>query len=206
MWPWTRKVKVTSEGYNSVEVIKVYKPTKVSSMNWVPPQRTNLNPGGGIYEAGKLCFLTSHFTALVAFTVFTPFCMEITQPCLPGWGVHKYWPGGSQHRGLRQFINKLKSVSVCVHLSVKVTKFCVGGQELINVYKPTKFDLCIINGLWGSKLNSTAKGKLLTADGQTVFTKCFSIQSTRLVYIAEQTNRRTDEQTGWFLFTPTLTS
>ena len=30
MWPWTRKVKVkvTSEGYNSVEVIKVYKPTK----------------------------------------------------------------------------------------------------------------------------------------------------------------------------------
>ena len=30
MWPWKRKVKlkVKSEGYNSVEVIKVYKPTK----------------------------------------------------------------------------------------------------------------------------------------------------------------------------------
>ena len=28
MWPWTRKVKVKSEGFNSVEVIKVYKPSK----------------------------------------------------------------------------------------------------------------------------------------------------------------------------------
>ena len=37
---------------------------------------------------------------------------------------------------------------------VKVTKFCVGREELINVYKLTKFDLWIINGLWGTKLNA----------------------------------------------------
>ena len=44
----------------------------------------SLNPDGG-----KLHFFTSLFSALVALTVFTPFSMEITQPSLPGSGVHK---------------------------------------------------------------------------------------------------------------------
>ena len=46
--------------------------------------------------------------------------------------------------------NKLKSISVCSlkhEVKVKVTKFCTDGEELINVNKLTKFDLCIINGL-----------------------------------------------------------
>ena len=37
--------------------------------------------------------------------------------------------------------NKLKSISVCSlkrEVKVKVTKFCVGREELINAYKPTK--------------------------------------------------------------------
>ena len=47
----------------------------------------NLNPSGGIYN---FVFLTtSLFSALVAFTVIAPFCMEITQPGLPCSGVHK---------------------------------------------------------------------------------------------------------------------
>ena len=54
-------------------------------------------------------------------------------------------------------------------VKVKVTKFCVCQEELINVYKLTKFDLCIINGLWGTKLNPTTKSKLLMPDRQTVF-------------------------------------
>ena len=46
--------------------------------------------------------------------------------------------------------NKLMSISVCSlkrEVKVKVTKFCIGREELINVNKLTKFDLCIINGL-----------------------------------------------------------
>ena len=39
-------------------------------------------------------------------------------------------------------------------VKVKVTKFCVDREELIKVYKLIKFDLCIINGLQGSKLNA----------------------------------------------------
>ena len=60
-------------------------------------------------------------------------------------------------------------------VKVKVTKFFIGRKELINVYKLTKFDLCImngfweciINGSWETKLNATAKRKLLTPDRQT---------------------------------------
>ena len=51
-------------------------------------------------------------------------------------------------------------ISVCSlkrEVKVKVTKFCIGRDELINVNKLTKFDLCIINGLWETKLNATAK-------------------------------------------------
>ena len=51
-------------------------------------------------------------------------------------------------------------MSVCSlkrKFKVKVTKSCVGREELINVNKLTKFDLCIINGLWETKLNATAK-------------------------------------------------
>ena len=66
---------------------------------------------------------------------------------------------------LEAFINKLKSISInnisqyqCVFtkrkVKAKVTKFCVGREELINVYKLTKFDLYIVNGLWGTKLNA----------------------------------------------------
>ena len=51
-------------------------------------------------------------------------------------------------------------------VKVKVIKCCVGREELINVYKLTKFDLCIMNGLRGTKLNATAKHKLLKPDRQ----------------------------------------
>ena len=34
MRPWTRKVMVTSEGYNSVKVVKVYKPTQCQVWPW----------------------------------------------------------------------------------------------------------------------------------------------------------------------------
>ena len=43
----------------------------------------------------------------------------------------------------RPFIDRLKSISVCSlkkEVKVKVTKFCAGLEELINVYKLTKFD------------------------------------------------------------------
>ena len=52
------------------------------------------------------------------------------------------------------------NISVCSlkrEVKVKVTKFCVSLEELINVYKLTKFDSCIINGLRETKLNATAK-------------------------------------------------
>ena len=52
------------------------------------------------------------------------------------------------------------NISVCSlkrEVKVKVTKFCIGREELINVNKLTKFDFCIINGLWETKLNATAK-------------------------------------------------
>ena len=42
------------------------------------------------------------------------------------------------------------NISVCSlkrEVKVKVTKFCIGQEELINVNKLTKFDSCIINGL-----------------------------------------------------------
>ena len=48
-------------------------------------------------------------------------------------------------------------------VNVKVTKFCVGRKELINVYKLTEFDLCIMYALWGTKLNATVDAR------QTVF-------------------------------------
>ena len=47
-------------------------------------------------------------------------------------------------------------ISVCSlkrEVKVKVTKFCIGREEPIKVNKLTKFDLCIINGLWETKLN-----------------------------------------------------
>ena len=52
------------------------------------------------------------------------------------------------------------SISVCSlkrEVKVKVTKMFAGLEELINVYKLAKFDSCIINGLWGTKLNPTSK-------------------------------------------------
>ena len=51
-------------------------------------------------------------------------------------------------------------------VKVKVTKFCIGREELINVDKLTKLDLWIINGLWETKLNATAKHESLTPDRQ----------------------------------------
>ena len=51
-------------------------------------------------------------------------------------------------------------------VKVKVTKFCIGREELINVDKLKKFDLRIINGLWETKLNATAKHESLTPDRQ----------------------------------------
>ena len=57
--------------------------------------------------------------------------------------------------------------SLKCEVKVKVTKFCIGREELINVNKLTKFDSCIINGLWETKLNATAKRKLLTPERQT---------------------------------------
>ena len=59
-------------------------------------------------------------------------------------------------------------------VKVKVTKFCASLEELINVYKLTKFESCIINGLWETKLNATAKRNCWSrtdgrTDGQTVF-------------------------------------
>ena len=61
---------------------------------------------------------------------------------------------------LRPFLNKQKSINVCSlkrEVKVKVTKSCASLEELINVYKLTKFESCIINDLWGTKLNPTAK-------------------------------------------------
>ena len=46
-----------------------------------------LNPGGGIYKAENE--VTSLLSALMPLTGFTPFSIEITQPGLPGSGVHK---------------------------------------------------------------------------------------------------------------------
>ena len=47
------------------------------------------------------------------------------------------------------------NISMCsLKCEVKVTKFCVGQEELVNLYKLIKFDLCIMNGLWGTKLNA----------------------------------------------------
>ena len=43
-----------------------------------------LNPGGGIYEGENF-----YFSALVAFTVFKPFCLEITQSGLLDSGENK---------------------------------------------------------------------------------------------------------------------
>ena len=54
--------------------------------------------------------------------------------------------------------NAKVNISMCSmkwEVKVKVTKFCVGREELINVYKLTKFGLCFINGLWGTLLNAT---------------------------------------------------
>ena len=51
-------------------------------------------------------------------------------------------------------------ISVCSlkrEVKVKVKKFCAGLEELINVYKRTKFDSFIINGLWGPKLSAAAE-------------------------------------------------
>ena len=48
----------------------------------------NLNPSVGIFKAENFVF-SPVFSALVAFTVISPLCMEITQPGLPCSGVHK---------------------------------------------------------------------------------------------------------------------
>ena len=46
-------------------------------------------------------------------------------------------------------------MSVCsLKRELKVTQFCAGLQELINIYKLTMFNPCFINGLWGTKLNA----------------------------------------------------
>ena len=47
------------------------------------------------------------------------------------------------------------NISTCsLKCEVKVTIFCVGQVELVNVYKLTKFHLCTLNGLRGTKLNA----------------------------------------------------
>ena len=113
MWPWAGKVKVkvTSKGHNSVEVIKVNKPTK-----------------------------------------------------------HQVWTG--EHHTFKA-IHKQANISVCSlkhEVKVKVTKVCASLEELINIYKLTKFDSCIINGLLETKLNATAKRNCWRwMDRQTVF-------------------------------------
>ena len=81
-------------------------------------------------------------------------------------------------------------------VNVKVTKFCIGREELIIVNKLTKFDLCIINGLCETKLNATAKRKLLTPDRQTdgfrqfIDRTCFAIRSKM---------KRHNQQSPWYL-------
>ena len=47
---------------------------------------TSLNPGGGIYKAENFSPVSSMYSWR---SVFTPFCMEITQPGPFGSGVHK---------------------------------------------------------------------------------------------------------------------
>ena len=54
--------------------------------------------------------------------------------------------------------NKIKfNISVCslkLKVKVKVTKFCVGREELINAYKPTKKSILVINGVKKNKVKS----------------------------------------------------
>ena len=77
-----------------------------------------------------------------------------------------YWSGGT-HQCLQTYQVRHKcdkwcerdeakvNISVCsLKRKVKVTEICVGREELINVNKLTKFDLCIINSLWETKLNA----------------------------------------------------
>ena len=49
----------------------------------------------------------------------------------------------------------------------KILTICASLEELINVYKLTKFDSCIINGLWETKLNATAKRSCWRTDRRT---------------------------------------
>ena len=69
----------------------------------------------------------------------------------------KYEPGNTTLKAIHK--QAKVNISVCSlkrEIKVKLTKFCAGLEELINFYKLTKFVSCIINGVWGTKLNTTA--------------------------------------------------
>ena len=72
---------------------------------------------------------------------------------------HQVWIG--LHHTFKAIHKHAKvNISVCSlkrEVKVKVTKFCASLEELINVYKLSQFDSCIINSLWETKLNATAK-------------------------------------------------
>ena len=71
---------------------------------------------------------------------------------------------------LRSFINKLNLIQFVFTEAKNQDKYHHNQEEIIIVYNLTKFDLCIIYGLWGTKLNATAKRKLLKdrqTEGQT---------------------------------------
>ena len=70
MWPWTTKVKFTSEGYNSVEVIKVYKPTKSQVRSWFHLKELKANLKYHVTWAGKVK-VTGHNSVEVN-RVYTP--------------------------------------------------------------------------------------------------------------------------------------
>ena len=46
-------------------------------------------------------------------------------------------------------------------VKVKVTKYCICWEELINVYERNKFDINIVYCLIETKQNTTVKSKLL---------------------------------------------
>ena len=129
MWPWTRKVKVkvTSGGYKSIEVIKVYKVTKCQVWSWY--SSINLVP------------------------------------------AH-----------LRPFINKLKSISVCVHWSAKSRSrspnfVLVGKNSSMFTNSPSLTDVSL---MVCEELSKSQLLKAIVDAGQTdgrIDRTCFAIRS-----------------------------
>ena len=76
--------------------------------------------------------------------------VKVTSKCYNSVEVIKVYNKYALSTTTRKAIHKqLKvNISMCsLKRKVKVTKFCVGWEELMNVYKLTKFDLCIMNGV-----------------------------------------------------------